>query len=252
MTTLDEVAAWVRHARSVVALTGAGISTESGIPDFRGPDGVWTRDPASERLSNIGYYVADGQIRRESWRRRAEHPAWTAEPNAGHRALARLERAGRLDLLVTQNVDGLHLAAGSSPHRLIEIHGTIRETACLRCGDRRPMLEVIERVRSGEPDPACDVCGGILKSATVSFGQDLDVGLLARAEEAAAACDLFLAIGTSLTVYPVARLPELALASGARLVIVNLEPTPLDERADGILRGRCGDLLDRLVSQAIG
>ncbi len=252
MTTLDEVAAWVRHARSVVALTGAGISTESGIPDFRGPDGVWTRDPASERLSNIGYYVADGQIRRESWRRRAEHPAWTAEPNAGHRALARLERAGRLDLLVTQNVDGLHLAAGSSPHRLIEIHGTIRETACLRCGDRRPMLEVIERVRSGEPDPACDVCGGILKSATVSFGQDLDVGLLARAEEAAAACDLFLAIGTSLTVYPVARLPELALASGARLVIVNLEPTPLDERADGILRGRCGDLLDRLVSQVIG
>lgn len=252
MTTLDEVAAWVRHARSVVALTGAGISTESGIPDFRGPDGVWTRDPASERLSNIGYYVADGQIRRESWRRRAEHPAWTAEPNAGHRALARLERAGRLDLLVTQNVDGLHLAAGSSPHRLIEIHGTIRETACLRCGDRRPMLEVIERVRSGEPDPACDVCGGILKSATVSFGQDLDVGLLARAEEAAAACDLFLAIGTSLTVYPVARLPELALASGARLVIVNLEPTPLDERADGILRGGCGDLLDRLVSQVIG
>ncbi len=252
MTTLDEVAAWVRHARSVVALTGAGISTESGIPDFRGPDGVWTRDPASERLSNIGYYVADGQIRRESWRRRAEHPAWTAEPNAGHRALARLERAGRLDLLVTQNVDGLHLAAGSSPHRLIEIHGTIRETACLRCGDRRPMVEVIERVRSGEPDPACDVCGGILKSATVSFGQDLDVGLLARAEEAAAACDLFLAIGTSLTVYPVARLPELARASGARLVIVNLEPTPLDERADGILRGRCGDLLDRLVSQVIG
>ncbi|HET7646448.1 MAG TPA: Sir2 family NAD-dependent protein deacetylase [Candidatus Limnocylindria bacterium] len=252
MTTLDEVAPWLRHARSVVALTGAGISTESGIPDFRGPNGLWTRDPATERLSNIGYYVADANIRRESWRRRAEHPAWTAEPNAGHRALARLEAAGRLDTLITQNVDGLHLAAGTSPERLIEIHGTIRESACLRCGDRRPMLEVIERVRAGEPDPPCEVCGGILKSATVSFGQNLDAALLSRAEEAAAACDLFLAIGTSLTVYPVARLPELALDFGARLVIVNAEPTPLDDRADAVLRGQCGDLLDRLVSRVVG
>lgn len=252
MSALDDVGAWLRHARSVVALTGAGISTESGIPDFRGPNGLWTRDPASERLSNIGYYVADASIRRESWRRRAEHPAWTAEPNAGHRALARLEQAGRLELLITQNVDGLHLAAGTSPERLIEIHGTIRETACLGCGDRRPMLEVIERVRAGEPDPPCELCGGILKSATVSFGQNLDPTLLSRAEEAAAACDLFLAIGTSLTVYPVARLPELALEFGARLVIVNAEPTPLDERADAVLRGSSGDILERLVSQVVG
>lgn len=252
MSSLDDVRAWLRHARSVVALTGAGISTESGIPDFRGPNGLWTRDPASERLSNIGYYVADASIRRESWRRRAEHPAWTAEPNAGHRALARLEQAGRLELLITQNVDGLHLAAGTSPERLIEIHGTIRETACLGCGDRRPMLEVIERVRAGEPDPPCELCGGILKSATVSFGQNLDPTLLSRAEEAAAACDLFLAIGTSLTVYPVARLPELALEFGARLVIVNAEPTPLDERADAVLRGSSGDILERLVSQVVG
>lgn len=252
MSSLDDVGAWLRHARSVVALTGAGISTESGIPDFRGPNGLWTRDPASERLSNIGYYVADASIRRESWRRRAEHPAWTAEPNAGHRALARLEQAGRLELLITQNVDGLHLAAGTSPERLIEIHGTIRETACLGCGDRRPMLEVIERVRAGEPDPPCELCGGILKSATVSFGQNLDPTLLSRAEEAAAACDLFLAIGTSLTVYPVARLPELALEFGARLVIVNAEPTPLDERADAVLRGSSGDILERLVSQVVG
>ena len=252
MSSFDEVAAWLRRARSVVALTGAGISTESGIPDFRGPNGLWTRDPGSERLSNIGYYVADANIRRESWRRRAEHPAWTAEPNAGHRAMARLEQAGRLELLITQNVDGLHLAAGATPERLIEIHGTIRETSCLGCGDRRPMLEVIERVRRGEPDPPCEVCGGILKSATVSFGQNLDATLLSRAEEAAAACDLFLAIGTSLTVYPVARLPELAMEFGARLVIVNAEPTPLDERADAVLRGSCGEILDRLVSRAVG
>ncbi|HEX2883077.1 MAG TPA: Sir2 family NAD-dependent protein deacetylase [Candidatus Limnocylindria bacterium] len=252
MSSFDEVAAWLRRARSVVALTGAGISTESGIPDFRGPNGLWTRDPGSERLSNIGYYVADANIRRESWRRRAEHPAWTAEPNAGHRAMARLEQAGRLELLITQNVDGLHLAAGTSPERLIEIHGTIRETSCLGCGDRRPMLGVIERVRRGEPDPPCEVCGGILKSATVSFGQNLDATLLSRAEEAAAACDLFLAIGTSLTVYPVARLPELAMEFGARLVIVNAEPTPLDERADAVLRGSCGVILDRLVSRVVG
>lgn len=247
VTPLDDVAGWIGDARSVVALTGAGISTESGIPDFRGPDGMWTRDPRAERLSNIGYYLADAQVRRESWRRRVEHPAWGAEPNAGHRALVDLERAGRLRLLVTQNIDGLHLAAGTDPDRLVEIHGTIRETACLTCADRRPMRETLDRVRGGEADPPCLACGGILKSATVSFGQNLDPALIERAEDAAATCDLFLAIGTSLTVYPVARLPEIALDAGARLVIVNAEPTPLDDRADAVLRGQAGDILPALV-----
>jgi NAD-dependent deacetylase len=245
---LGEVAGWLARSRSTVVLTGAGISTESGIPDFRGPDGVWTRDPAAERLSNIGYYIADARVRRESWKRRAEHPAWGAKPNAGHRALVDLERAGRLELLVTQNIDGLHHAAGSSRERLIEIHGTISESACLGCGDRRPMAETLERVRAGEPDPPCLACGGILKSATVSFGQNLNMRDLARAESAAAACDVFLAIGTSLTVYPVARLPEHALDGSSRLVIVNAEPTPLDDRAHAVLRGRAGDLLPRLVA----
>lgn len=248
--SLDEVAAWLRGSRSTVVLTGAGVSTESGIPDFRGPNGIWTRDPASERLSNIGYYVANPEIRRESWRRRLDHPAWGAKPNAAHRALAALEAAGGLEVVVTQNIDGLHLAAGTSPGRLVEIHGTIRETACLGCGDRRPMRETLARVRAGEEDPACERCGGILKSATVSFGQNLDPDLLARAEEAAAAAELFLAIGTSLTVYPVARLPEIALDAGARLVIVNAEPTPLDERAHAVLRGQAGDVLTALVSAA--
>ena len=249
--SIAQVAAWLAASRSTVVLTGAGVSTESGIPDFRGPDGVWTRDPAAERLSNIGYYVADPAIRREAWRRRAEHPAWTARPNAAHRAVAELERAGMLDLLVTQNIDGLHLAAGSTPDRTIEIHGTVRETACLGCADRRPMLETLARVRDGDPDPACLVCGGILKSATVSFGQNLDPAHLARAEAAAAAADLFLAVGTSLTVYPVARLPLLALDAGARLAIVNAEPTPLDDRADAVLRGQAGDVLPRLVAAAL-
>lgn len=250
MTLLEDVGQWLATSRSTVVLTGAGISTESGIPDFRGPDGVWTRDPEAERLSNIGYYVADPAIRREAWQRRAEHPAWGARPNTGHRALADLERAGGLELLVTQNIDGLHLAAGTSPERLIEIHGTIRETACLGCGDRRPMGETLDRVRAGEPDPACLVCSGILKSATVSFGQNLPAGALARAESAAAEATLFLAIGTSLTVYPVARLPELALDSGARLVIVNAEPTALDASAHAVLAGQAGEILPALVSTA--
>jgi NAD-dependent deacetylase len=247
MTPIEEASGWLADARSVVALTGAGISTESGIPDFRGPDGVWTRDPRAERLSNIGYYLADAGVRQESWRRRLDHPAWGARPNAGHRALVDLERAGRLALLVTQNIDGLHLAAGTHPDRLVEIHGTMRDTACLACGDRRAMRETLDRVRAGEADPTCLACGGILKSATVSFGQNLDPALIERTETAAAACDLFLAIGTSLTVYPVARLPEIALDARARLVIVNAEPTSLDDRAHAVLRGRAGEILPALA-----
>ena len=245
---VEDVAAWLRHARSAVVLTGAGVSTESGIPDFRGPDGIWTRDPRAERLSNIGYYIADPSIRRESWRRRVDHPAWGARPNAAHRVLAELDIAGRVALLVTQNIDGLHLAAGSSPERTIEIHGSMRDTACLSCGDLRPMREALDRVRAGDPDPACLACGGILKSATVSFGQNLDPALLSRADAAADAADLFLAIGTSLTVYPVARLPERTLAAGGRLVILNAEPTPLDDEAHAVLRGRAGEILPALAS----
>ncbi len=249
-SAVSGIAAWIEAARSIVVLTGAGVSTESGIPDFRGPNGVWTRDPGAERLSNIGYYLTDPEVRRRSWQMRLDHPAWDARPNAAHRALAKLEASGRLDLLVTQNIDGLHLAAGSSAERLVEIHGSIRDSICLSCGDRRPMGETLDRVRAGDPDPACGRCGGILKSATISFGQNLDPALLARAEAAASACDLFLAVGTSLTVYPVARLPDLALDAGARLVIVNAEPTPLDDRADAVLRGQAGDVLGELVAGA--
>jgi NAD-dependent deacetylase len=230
-----------------VVLTGAGVSTESGIPDFRGPEGVWTRDPAAERLSNIGYYLSDPQVRRLAWQRRLDHPAWNAEPGPGHRALVDLERKDRLQLLVTQNIDGLHQRAGTSLERLIEIHGTVRQVVCLSCGARGPMDATLDRVRVGEADPACLDCGGILKSATVSFGQNLDPDDLVRSESAAGSCDVFLAVGTSLTVYPVARLPEIALSAGARLVIVNAEPTPLDARADAVLRGQIGQILPPLV-----
>jgi NAD-dependent deacetylase len=246
---LAQVAAWLRHARSVVALTGAGISTESGIPDFRGPQGVWTRDPKAEALSDIRFYVADAELRRRAWQGRLHHPARGAEPNSGHRALAALERQGRLHALITQNIDGLHLAAGSSPERTIEIHGTLRDYICLDCGSRGPMADALARVRAGEEDPACFDCGGILKSATISFGQSLLQADLAAAEGAAAACDLFLAIGTSLTVYPVAWLPERALASGARLVIINAQPTPLDQRAHAVLSGKIGEILPALLER---
>jgi len=247
---IHDVAGWLSRAQHTVALTGAGISTESGIPDFRGPQGVWTRDPKAEALSDIRYYVSDAELRRRAWQGRLNHPARGAQPNAGHEALAELERMGRLQLLITQNIDGLHLAAGSSRERLIEIHGSMRDFVCLSCGTRGPMAEALDRVRAGEEDPACRECGGILKSATISFGQSLVAEDLQRAEEESAASDLFLAIGTSLTVYPVAWLPERALQNRARLVIVNAEPTPLDDRAHAVLRGQIGEILPALVEQA--
>ncbi len=246
---IHDVVGWLARARHVVALTGAGISTESGIPDFRGPQGVWTRDPKAEALSDIRYYVADPELRRRAWQGRLNHPARGATPNTGHRALAELERMGRLQLLITQNIDGLHVAAGSSRERLIEIHGSMRDFVCLSCGARGPMADALDRVRAGEDDPACLDCGGILKSATISFGQSLVAEDLERAEQESAASDLFLAIGTSLTVYPVAWLPERALRNGARLVIVNAEPTPLDDRAHAVLRGQIGEILPDLVEQ---
>jgi NAD-dependent deacetylase len=238
----------VRRARSVVVLTGAGISTESGIPDFRGPNGVWTKDPKAEKLSNLHYYMTDPEIRVAAWQGRLVHPAWTAEPNAGHLALAELERKGRLHTLVTQNIDGLHQQAGSSPERVIEIHGTVREVMCMACDERAPMERALDRVRAGEADPPCRSCGGILKSATISFGQNLVPEDLRRAEKAARGCDLFLALGTTLTVYPVAYLPEMALDAGARLVIANAEPTPFDGQAAAVLRGNLAEVLPRIVT----
>ncbi|HEU5003783.1 MAG TPA: Sir2 family NAD-dependent protein deacetylase [Actinomycetota bacterium] len=249
---LDTVRGWIAGARSIVALTGAGISTESGIPDFRGPSGVWTRDAKAERLSHIDAYVSDPALRVEVWRQRIAHPAWSAVANPGHRALVDLEHSGRLSMLVTQNIDGLHRDAGTSPGLLIEIHGTMRDVICLACGDRFPAQQAFDRVRAGEEDPPCLGCGGILKSATISFGQSLIPEDLARAERAAAECDLLLAIGTSLLVYPVAGLPRIALEHGARLVIVNGEPTPYDGAAHAVVRLPIGQVLPRLIPHEPG
>jgi len=236
------------EARRLVVLTGAGISTDSGIPDFRGPQGVWTRNPEAEKLATLQNYVADPDVRRRAWRSRLESPAWRAQPNAGHRALVALERGGRLDTLITQNVDGLHQLAGSSPERVIEIHGTMREVGCLACGERAPMERVLERVRAGEDDPSCRTCGGILKSATISFGQSLVQADLARAGQAARRCDLMLAVGTKLSVWPIAGVVPAARDAGARVVIVNAEPTEMDEMAHAVLRGSISELLPQIVS----
>jgi NAD-dependent deacetylase len=242
----EDVRAWVDEAMRVVALTGAGISTESGIPDFRGPQGLWTKSADAEKLSNIHYYMSDPAIRRRAWRGRLDHPAWQAKPNQGHLALAALERSGKLHALITQNVDGLHQRAGNSPDRVIEVHGTIHDVVCMACGWRGPMPPILERLRAGEEDPPCEGCGGILKSATISFGQALVPDVIARALRAAADADLLLAIGTSLQVYPVAGVVPSAKANGARVVIVNAEPTPFDDLVDAVVRQPIGEVLPAL------
>jgi NAD-dependent deacetylase len=237
----------VLDAERIVVLTGAGISTDSGIPDFRGPNGVWTKDPEAEKLATLDHYVSDPDVRRRAWRRRAETLSQTYAPNAGHRALVDLEARGTLDTLITQNVDGLHVAAGTSPDRLVEIHGTTRDVVCLSCDDRAPMERALERVRAGEEDPACRTCGGILKSATISFGQGLVAADLARADAAARRADVLLAVGTTLGVYPIANVVPLAKSHGATVVIVNGGPTEMDDLADIRLEGSISDILPALV-----
>jgi NAD-dependent deacetylase len=245
------VAEWLAAARRAVALTGAGISTDSGIPDFRGPDGVWTRDPAAANLATLDAYVRDPLVRLRSWQIRRDHAAWRAEPNAGHLALARLAGAGHLAAIVTQNIDGLHQRAGTDPASVIEIHGTMFEVECLACRDRTAMAEALQRVAGGEPDPPCLRCGGILKAATISFGQPLDPRTLRRAVTAAQRADLLLAIGSSLSVHPAAGLVEVAADAGARVVIVNASPTPYDTLADAVLREPIGEILPALVGAAL-
>jgi NAD-dependent deacetylase len=244
---IGQVRSWVDESARVVVLTGAGISTDSGIPDFRGPQGLWTRNPLAERMSDIHYYLADPEVRKASWQNRLASPAWEARPNAGHAALVNLEKRGKLHALITQNIDELHQIAGNSPERVIEVHGTMRKFMCWGCGTRGPMQTVLERVRAGEHDPRCRDCGGILKSDTVSFGQQLVPEVIDRAMRAAAEADFFLAVGTSLQVYPVAGAVDIARAAGGKLVIVNAQPTPFDGVADAVLGGSISEVLPRIL-----
>ena len=245
---VDAARRLVAASSRIVVLTGAGISTDSGIPDFRGPNGLWTRTPDAEKLSSIDHYLADPEIRRRAWLGRLDHPAWTSDPNDGHAAIVRLDDLGRLHLLITQNVDGLHHESGLDPDRIVEIHGSIREVECLSCGFRGPMQETLDRVRSGEADPPCLMCGdGILKSATISFGQGLVAADLDRAFDAAQRCDLLVAVGTNLSVFPIANVVPLAARAGAPVVIVNGSPTEMDELATVVVRGSISEVLPRIV-----
>ena len=246
------VPGWADRVCAVSVLTGAGISTDSGIPDFRGPQGLWTRNPGAQQLSTYQAYVSDPAVRRRSWRARRENPAWTAEPNAAHRALAQLARSPIDTQVITQNIDGLHQKGGTPAERVIELHGTMFSVVCVSCGDRSPMAGALARVEAGEADPDCPRCGGILKSATVMFGQRLDPGVFARAERAARGCDLFLAVGSTLTVEPAASLCGIAAASGAALVIVNAEPTPYDTPAAEVIREPIGTAVPRITRQLLG
>jgi NAD-dependent deacetylase len=245
------LAAWWREVKRLAVLTGAGISTDSGIPDFRGPDGTWTKNPAAERLATYQVYMTDPEVRRRSWRARLVHPAWTAEPNAAHQALARLAGSAIDTQVITQNIDELHQRGGTPPERVIELHGTMFGVVCTGCGDRTAMADALARVRAGEDDPPCARCGGILKSATVMFGQPLPPGVFERAAAAAARCDLLLAIGSTLTVQPAASLCAVAARAGASLVIVNRDPTPYDPIATAVIRDPIGQAIPRITGQLL-
>lgn len=252
-TSIDDeafaaVASWVRDAERIVCLTGAGISTASGIPDFRGPNGLWTRNPGAERASNIRTYIEDEEVRRASWRAAADRVANPdIKPNIGHRALVHLEREGRLVGIGTQNVDGLHLMAGHSPELVHELHGTWRFTKCLGCGERLPSEETVKRVWAGDDDPRCLECGGIIKRDVVLFGEGLVPEVIDTALRISEECDLFLAIGTTLGVTPAAYMADRARAAGARVVIVNGSPTDRDYVASAFVMGDISELLPPLV-----
>ena len=233
----------------IAFLTGAGISTDSGIPDYRGPSGLWTRDPNAAKLVTFDYYMADPEIRRRSWQMRRDTPALRAEPNAAHRAISELHDSGVPVRVITQNIDGLHQKAGMPARKVLELHGTARTVVCTQCNDKTPLQNALDRIDSGESDPACRVCGGILKTATVMFGEALDSSVLLEAAAIASACTVMYAVGTSLQVYPAAGLVDVAAEHGARLVIVNAEPTPYDGIADEVVREPIGTALPRLLRQ---
>ncbi|MFF8289931.1 NAD-dependent deacetylase [Streptomyces sp. NPDC016309] len=234
----------------VAFLTGAGISTDSGISDYRGPSGLWRRDPEAEKLVTYAYYMADPEIRRRAWLMRRDAATPRPEPNAAHRAIAALERRpGFAVRVITQNVDGLHQLAGTPVRKVLELHGTARAVVCTGCHTRSSMEDALARVEAGEADPACEACGGILKPATVMFGQRLDPVVLGEALSIAKAAEVFVAVGSSLQVQPAASLAGTAAEHGARLIVVNAEPTPYDELADEVVREPIGTALPELLQR---
>lgn len=245
---INEAKHIIAAAGRITVFSGAGISTDSGIPDFRGPNGVWTKNPEAEKVATLSHYLNDPEIRRIAWRNRLVSPAWSAQPNAGHRAVFSLEQRGVLVAVITQNIDGLHQQAGHPPHNVIEMHGTMRHSICWSCGDRRAMQETLQRVSDGDPDPSCELCNGVLKSDTISFGQALKPEVVERAMSASESCDVLLAVGSSLSVYPAANVVPWAKAASARVIIINGEPTAMDHYGDVVLAGNLSEILPQILT----
>ncbi len=243
--SIETLAQWLAEAERAVAFTGAGVSTESGIEDFRSPGGFWTR----HQPVWFEDFVSDPEARRSFWRQRREMiPGMlAARPNAGHMALSELERRGSLRGIITQNIDELHQRAGSK--KVLEIHGTAMKVHCLSCDKRWPSEEIQVRLEAGEEEFTCDACGGLLKSMTVSFGQQLSPTVLMEASQWARESDLFIALGSSLVVYPAAELPAIAKRHRARLVIINRDETPLDTIADLVIHAPIGQTLGEVIKQ---
>ncbi|GLW29164.1 SIR2 family NAD-dependent protein deacylase [Actinoplanes regularis] len=242
------IKSWTDGVERVAVLTGAGVSTDSGIPDYRGPEGVWTRDPELVKAFTYESFMADSTVRAAFWRTYLDHAAWRAEPNAAHRALADLERSGVAVRILTQNVDGLHQRAGSSARKVLELHGSMHEVVCTGCRRRTPSEQTMARVRTGDADPRCADCGAILKLAVVLFGEHLDPSVTGLAERIAAHTQLMIVAGSSLQVEPVASLCAVAVNAGNRLVIVNRDPTPYDEIAVEVIREPIGTALPRICA----
>ena len=245
---VERARAMIQEAPNVVILTGAGVSTDSGIPDFRGPQGVWTKNPLAEKMSDIRFYMSDPEVRRLAWQSRLQHPALTAAPNIAHDAIASFEQTGQLTSLVTQNIDGLHQAAGNTPSKVIEIHGTIHRVVCMSCQKKTRMKDELTRVSGGDLDPSCLDCNGILKSDTISFGQSLDESKITMAFDYVKNSDLLLCIGTTLQVFPIAGVVDVAKAAGAKLIIVNNQETQYDDVADGVLRDSINEVIPLILS----
>lgn len=245
MTPLQQLAQMLDRAERAIVFTGAGMSTESGVPDFRSPGGVWTR----MKPITFDQFVGSAEIRRQAWERTfAGTAGWVgALPNDGHRAVARLVARGKVSAIITQNVDNLHQESGVPAERVVELHGNASYATCLDCGTRHELAELKALYRATGDIPACRVCGGLVKVATISFGQRMPAAPMLRAREETLAADLFLVLGSSLTVYPAAGFPLLATENGAELVIVNRESTPLDTQADLVLHDEIGRVMTALV-----
>jgi NAD-dependent deacetylase len=245
--SIAKVAQFIREAERVAVFTGAGVSTESGISDFRSPDGIWSRyDPEDFTIQR---FVVDKEARKRNWQLRKELISANYQPNPAHLAIVELEKLGKLSCVITQNIDGLHLAAGNAEEKIIELHGTIKFAKCLDCDDRLPILEVLQRIDEGDEDPHCRKCGGLLKAATVSFGEAMPVDKMHRAEQCSRACDLFIVVGSSLVVFPAASMPVIAKRAGAKLVIVNYEPTDMDYLADVVIHAKAGAVMQAILEK---